>query len=561
MINNTVTDGDADVYSYGDRLGSAFLYNNIFRDSNGPEIHAGATNVFAYNNRWDNLYFSGTGVLPAGTLDANSVNNVASNPGIDADFRPNPGSPMINSGTSLVPGGLLTVDVYGDARVVGSAVDRGAVEAPASVSTTYTVTNNQASGAGSLSNAINLANAHPGFDNITFNLPGNCPVRIALPSTLFLRDTVRLDGWTQSGSVKNSENPNWNAATCIILNGNGTLSTGITTGSQLGSGSVTIRGLAFEGFTTAILLSYGDAARIHGNQFGGRAGGGLFGSLLAGNGTAIAVAASAGNSLIGGIEAEQANLIGGSSASGISVDLGSTGNQIVNNRIGVNDRFSQPLPNQDGIHISTGDNIVRDNLVAQNLRDGIVLTSANATGNVIRNNIIGGVLRPGISNTPGNARQGVMIDSSAHDNTISDNDITDNGEAGVRVTAAAGGRNRISNNGLDGNAGLGIDLGVGGVTANNDNPQICNLTLGCSANRGQNFPVLTEALRVNSGVVPAGRPIQVTGSLRTSTASTPYRIEFFGSDTCHGSANGEGTRYLGFADVVVANAGLLHEIF
>ena len=35
----------------------------------------------------------------------------------------------------------------------------------------------------------------------------------------------------------------------------------------------------------------------------------------------------------------------------------------------------------------------------------------------------------------------------------------------------------------------------------------------------------------------------------------PYRIEFFASATCHATANGEGTRYVGFADVVVANAG------
>ena len=555
MVNNTVADDDTYILSSGDRVGSAFLYNNIFRGNNGPEIIAQSTNVFAYNNRWDNLWFSASSPLAAGILDPSSSNNLASEPGIDSDYRPNPGSPMMNSGTALVPGGLLTVDVYGDPRVVGAGVDRGAVEAPAFTSTAYTVTNNQTSGPGSLSNAITLANNHPGFDDIKFNIPGNCPVRIPLPSTLFLRDPVRLDGWSQSGSVRNSQYPQWKAITCITLDGMWTPSSGIATGSQLGTGSVTIRGLAFERFTTAIALNYGDGARIHGNQFGGDAGG-HFGPTLLGNRTAIAIAGSARNSVIGGDEDEQSNLISDSSVSGVSVELGSIGNQVVNNRIGIGDFYNTPVPNRDGINISTADNIVRSNIVSRNSRDGVVLTGANATGNVVTNNIIGGVARANAQNTLGNMRHGVTIDSGAHDNTVSGNTITVNGEAGIRITAAAGGHNRLSSNTFDRNTAPGIDLGIAGVTTNDSDPVFCNPATGCAANRGQNFPRLTEVLRMRTGSFPAGEPIRITGLLTSTVAALPYRIEFFASATCHATANGEGTRYIGFAEVLVANAGL-----
>ena len=554
MVNNTVADDETIILTTGDRVSSAFLYNNIFRGNNGPEITAQSTILFAHNNRWDNLWLSATSPLPAGILDPSSSNNLASEPGIDSDYRPNPGSPMINSGTAVVPGGLLTVDVYGDARVVGAAVDRGAVEASTFVSNAYTVTNNQTSGLGSLSNAITLANNHPGFDDIKFNIPGDCPVRINLTSTLFLRDPVRLDGWSQSGSVRNSDNPKWNAATCIILNGSGTVSTGIATGSQLGTGSVTIRGLAFERFDTAISLNYGDGARLHGNQFGGEAGG-TFGTTLSGNGTAIAIAGPARNSLIGGDEDEQSNLISDSSASGVSVDLGSSGNQIVNNRIGIGDYFNTPLPNRDGISIFTADNIVRSNIVSRNSRDGIVLSGANATGNVISANIIGGIQSVGYPYTLGNVRHGLMIENGAHDNTFSGNTITRNSVAGIRITATAGGHNRASFNTFDRNIGPAIDLGAAGVTANDSDPVFCNPATGCAANRGQNFPRLTEALRMRRGSFPAGEPVRISGSLTSTVAALPYRIEFFASATCHATANGEGTRYVGFADVVVANAG------
>ena len=58
---------------------------------------------------------------------------------------------------------------------------------------TFTVINTNDSGAGSLRQAINDANAASGADTIVFNLSG-CPCTITLRSTLITRDDVTING-------------------------------------------------------------------------------------------------------------------------------------------------------------------------------------------------------------------------------------------------------------------------------------------------------------------------------------------------------------------------------
>ncbi len=102
---------------------------------------------------------------------------------------------------------------------------------------------------------------------------------------------------------------------------------------------------------------------------------------------------------------------------------------------------------------------------------------------------------------------------------------------GVRVNTTAGAGNRISANRLYENGGLGIKLGVAGVTANDAGDP------DTGQNNLQNFPVL-------SSVTPAGL---VDGSLDSLAANTAYpvRIEFFANTACDSSGNGEGEVYLG----------------
>jgi hypothetical protein len=66
---------------------------------------------------------------------------------------------------------------------------------------TFTVTNTNDSGAGSLRQAILDANASPGKDTITFNIPGEGPHTITQPTAGLptITDPVLVDGWSQPG--------------------------------------------------------------------------------------------------------------------------------------------------------------------------------------------------------------------------------------------------------------------------------------------------------------------------------------------------------------------------
>src|SRR5215831_14397945 len=67
---------------------------------------------------------------------------------------------------------------------------------------TYTVTNTNASGPGSLDQAIIDANTNPGPDVIAFNIPGSGPFVIApgFPGLTTITDAVTIDGYSQPGS-------------------------------------------------------------------------------------------------------------------------------------------------------------------------------------------------------------------------------------------------------------------------------------------------------------------------------------------------------------------------
>ena len=70
---------------------------------------------------------------------------------------------------------------------------------------TFTVTNTNDSGAGSLRQTIADANTHVGLDTIAFNIPGAgihaiAPVT-ALPA---VTDPVLIDGYTQPGTTQNT---------------------------------------------------------------------------------------------------------------------------------------------------------------------------------------------------------------------------------------------------------------------------------------------------------------------------------------------------------------------
>ncbi|MBN8482103.1 MAG: right-handed parallel beta-helix repeat-containing protein [Xanthomonadales bacterium] len=553
MVNSTISGGRLDIDSDSAAPGTAYLYNSIFSRS-GDDIFSSA-DVYARNNRYDGISYSGSAGLVGGSGENTSVAAQ-----LDAQFIPQPGSPAVNTGTSAVPDGLAEVDQAGNDRVIGARPDMGALESPVDGTGVYTVTNTNASGTGSLAWALNLANTDPAYNQIRFNIPGGCPKRITPGGSLQVYGSVSFDGSTQPGAVPNTgEQALWNGAPCIVLNGGGTRGIGIEAMGDLATngGHITVRALAFENYDLAVGLVFGTAHSVQGSQFGGvvAASGGGSAITLAGNTDAIAILGGSDTN-IGGSAVSSRNLISGSSGVGVHIAQflggGGNGNRIINNVFGLSRNSLTALPNGTGILINGGDNEVTGNLIAGSTVDGIRIAGDNATGNRVVDNTIGGGTGA-FSLIPPNGRMGIMVENGAWKNTIGpDNAVGRNGDDGVRIYLDAGGRNRINGNTFAFNDALGIDLGSNGVSANDNDPSFCPIDGGCVANRGQNFPSLSKAIRMRTGAIPVGRPINVRGTLR-SVPGGPYRVELFAGASCEANGHGEGQRLVGAVEFSIPN--------
>lgn len=207
---------------------------------------------------------------------------------------------------------------------------------------------------------------------------------------------------------------------------------------------------------------------------------------------------------IGGNVAGAGNLISGNASHGIQLEQMTHDNVIVGNRIGVNATGTAALPNHgDGVnifaHASGGATDVLNNRVGTN-GDGV---SDDMEGNLISGNTGAGV------------------------------SVTDDGSALALNTIVRG-------NSIYANGGLGIDLGVGGITANDAGD------VDSGSNNLQNFPALSA--------VYTGPTTRVVGTLN-STANTTFTLDFYANTAADPSGFGEGQRYLGSATVATDAAG------
>jgi hypothetical protein len=209
---------------------------------------------------------------------------------------------------------------------------------------------------------------------------------------------------------------------------------------------------------------------------------------LAGHGNASQGVLIAGtNATVGGVETQDADVIIGNGAEGVSIVPGAQGNQVVGNQIGTLGPLDMGgvyfiVPNgSDGVRIADSSNQVggagtgAGNLISGNLGDGVHVvgpasTRVNILGNYIGVGAGGGFLIG--SDDPGNLGDGVALDN-AGDNTVGGpskadrNVISANGGAGVRVFGVPAVRNLVENNfiGLTsdgisalGNAQAGVEI-------------------------------------------------------------------------------------------------------
>jgi parallel beta-helix repeat protein len=192
----------------------------------------------------------------------------------------------------------------------------------------------------------------------------------------------------------------------------------------------------------------------------------------------------------------------------------------------------------NGIVIANGsaNNVLSSNVISGNTGDGVQLTAA--VGNVVSSNNIG-VLGDGVT-SDGNGGDGLRIENGSSGNAIGAGNVIAYNAKGVVVADAGSVDDRITQNSIFANTGLGIDLGDDGVTPNGP-PR-------SGPNDFQSFPVLT-------GVMVSGSSRTASGFLQSSPNAN-FTIEFFANDAFDPSGYGQGQVFLGSAIVTTDSTGL-----
>jgi len=338
--------------------------------------------------------------------------------------------------------GSVTYTFVADANVsVGWHLDTGNATWSVHCDTyaaTFTVTNTNDNGPGSLRQAILDANTSEGTDIIAFDISGEGPHTIrplsALPT---VTDPLLIDGYTQTGASANTNGPGLGLNTVLMIELDGSNAGENANGLNITAGTSTVRGLNINRFVVGIKLSENGENVIEGNFIGTD----VTGTVALGNTRGVTVFSPVNT--IGGRTPGARNLISGNEHGVWLQDSLAMGNRIEGNFIGMASDGTSPL----------GNNFY-----------GVILTRAGQ-GAGAADNVVGGV--------PGGTG-----------NTIAFNSV------GVFVQEGSV-RNAVLSNSIFSNINLGIDLvSPFGVTPNDPGDG------DTGPNDLQNFPLITFA---NSG--------------------------------------------------------------
>ncbi|MCP5093371.1 MAG: hypothetical protein GY949_20875, partial [Gammaproteobacteria bacterium] len=216
---------------------------------------------------------------------------------------------------------------------------------------TYTVSNTNDSGAGSLRQAIIDANASAATDNIFFDtsdaLVGGAHTISLLSALPDITETVVIDG---------TQDSDFSGTPIIVLDGSGA-GAGVD-GLRLvaGSDGSTIQGLVINQFTySGVVIDNSDNNSIVGNYIGTD----VAGIVDQGNGNdGVQLTNGSSDNTIGGNVAGAGNLISGNDANGITVyGATTTGNIIQGNLIGTDATGTSKLRNEsNGINLDSSFN-------------------------------------------------------------------------------------------------------------------------------------------------------------------------------------------------------------
>ncbi|HXT05130.1 MAG TPA: Ig-like domain repeat protein [Casimicrobiaceae bacterium] len=482
---------------------------------------------------------------------------------------------------------------------------------------TFSVTNTNDSGAGSLRQAILDANANAGADTITFAIPGTGVHTITLASSLpDVTDPVTIDGYTQSGASPNTLAVGDNAVLTVRVNGG--------TASPLfhfvaGSQNSTVQGLdivqTLGGGQMILIVS--DGVTIAGNFIGVD----TDGATAAGFNIGVQVGVGVNNTTIGGTTPAVRNLITSADGVGDAVLIDGNGTVVRGNYIGLNAAgtaalgvLSHAITVEGGtVTIIGGTTAGAGNVLGSWATNGINIDSANALnlvqtvtvqGNLIGTNATGtakatpgqigvfignanNVTIGGITASAGNViagagADGILLGGNAPAVPIIEGnkigtDITGtapigNGTCGVEVSSGASvgglidGGNVIAFNGTNGvaigggNTGWLIQQnsifsnGNLGITLGGRCDDLTAVPLPNDPGDGDTGPNnLQNYPVITSASISAGL-VTLSGTLN-STANTAFFLAFYSNAACDAKGNGEGQSFIGTVDVTTDGSG------
>ena len=467
---------------------------------------------------------------------------------------------------------------------------------------TFTVTNTNDSGAGSLRQAITDANgAGAGPHTIAFDIPGGGVQTIA-PATSLPTISISSGGLTIDGTTQ----PGYSGSPLIDVVCGGSFSQ-FGFDFAFGSGG-TVKGLAIGNCAVAITANTAVPLVIKACYIGTDA----TGMTAVPNSVGISVASAI--LTIGGPTAADRNVISGNSQYGF--DLNQASGTIQNNFIGTDATGTVALPNATrGIELAGGASaglliggVGVGNVISGNAQEGIEndgMANVTIQGNLIGTDVNGTAALPnggrgisgggasfrigGTSVGEGNLVSGngsIGIDANTDNSLIQGNFIgvddshllpLPNGGAGIQltshglganivgtatpggpggnliafntgvgITVALGTQNTMRGNSIHDNYPLGISLGPGGKPLADD-PGDAN---GYTINNGQNFPILATVEQV-------GGDLHITGTLN-SHASMTFDLDFYSNPACarfpHDYVQGE--QWIGASQVTTDGTGI-----
>ncbi|MBN1137485.1 MAG: hypothetical protein JXM73_12930 [Anaerolineae bacterium] len=251
------------------------------------------------------------------------------------------------------------------------------------------------------------------------------------------------------------------------------------------------------------------------------------------------ISAGASGNTVGGVTAAARNVIAGNEQSGIWLEDSGIDNLIAGNLIGTDKTGLVAIPNGErGIFIDNSAGAIvggtaagARNVISGNSGSGVGITGSGSSQNTVQANYIGVGLD---GTTPlANGANGVYVYTGAHHNTIGG--VAKRFTGGPAGPAPEGG-NVIANNGL---YGVWVEGSVG--NAIRGNAVYDNADLGIYSDADVGVPVLTRAVALDDPQI-----LSVSGVL-TSTPNVDHELDFFVSEQCDPSGEGEGQNYVGSA--------------